>query len=167
MLNNPPELQPPGLLPSASAPSQTPDQSKYPYIGEFDHYGSTGHRWLVPFDIGVISYNGSNAIQITQGLAQGQAMIVNTDQMPDRWVVSVWGEGASGAAAPFGVRIARITLGSGAGGAGYQLGAGGKLKIPAQGMNYLTIVNICTTVVTLHGTIIAVGGWDLNDIDIG
>jgi|SRR5215472_5658787 len=167
MLNNPPELQPAGLLPSASAPSQTPDQSKYPYVGETDHAGSVGHHWLVPFDIGVISYLGSNSIQIAQGLAAGQSMTVNVDQTPDRWVVVVWAEGASGAAANFGTRVARVTLGPGGGGPSYQLGAGGKLKLPAQGFNYLTIANISTAAVTLHGTIIAVGGWDLNDIDIG
>ena|SRR5215471_3478132 len=167
MLNNPPELQPAGLLPSASAPSQTPDKSKYPYIGDSDYLGSLLHRWLVPFDIGVITYTGSNAYTIAQGLAAGQSMTVNVDQMPDKWVVVVWGEGASGAAANFGTRIARIVLGPGSGGPGYQLGAGGKLKLPAQGFNYLTITNISTATVTLHGTIVAVGGWDFSDIDVG
>jgi hypothetical protein len=41
------------------------------------------------------------------------------------------------------------------------------LKVPAQGFNYLTITNIATAPVTLHGTIIAVGGFDLADIDLG
>jgi hypothetical protein len=167
MLNNPPELQPPGLLPSASAPTQTPDRSKYPFVGDLEYAGSVLHRWLQPFDIGVIAYTGSNSMQIAQGLAAGQSMTVNVDQMPDKWVVVVWGEGASGAAANFGTRIARIVLGPGSGGPGYQLGAGGKLKLPAQGFNYLTITNISTATITLHGTIIAVGGWDLSDIDIG
>jgi hypothetical protein len=167
MLNQPPELQPAGLLPSASSPTQTPDKSKYPFIGDLDYLGSTFHRWLQPFDIGVITYTGSNSYQIAQGLAAGQSMTVNVDQMPDRWVVAVWGEGASGAAANFGTRIARVVLGPGSGGPGYQLGAGGKLKVPAQGFNYLTVTNISTATVTLHGTIIAVGGWDLNDIDVG
>lgn len=165
MLNNPPELQPPGLLPSAV--TQTPDRSKYPFIGDPDYAGSIAHHWLQPFDIGVISYTGSNAYQIAQGLAAGQSMTVNVDQVPDRWVVAVWGEGASGAAANFGTRIARVVLGPGPGGPGYQLGAGGKLKVPAQGFNYLTVTNISTAVVTLHGTIVAVGGWALNDIDVG
>ena len=167
VLNNPPELQPAGLLPSAAAPTQTPDRSKYPFIGDDDYAGSKYHRWLQPFDIGVIAATGSNSIQVTPGLAQGQSMTVNVDQKPDRWVVVIWAEGASGALAPFGVRVARVTLGSGVGGAGYLLGAGGKLKIPAQGQNYLTITNVCPANVTLFGTIIAVGGWDLNDIDIG
>lgn len=165
MLNNPPELQPAGLLPSASP--QTPDQSTYPFIGDTDWIGSRAHRWLVPFDIGVITYTGSNSMQITQGLANGLSMTVNVDQMPDRWIIAVWGEGASGAAVNFGTRIARVVLGPGSGGPGYQLGAGGKLKVPAQGRNYLTITNISTAVVTLHGTIVAVGGFDLSDIDLG
>ena len=132
MLNNPPELQPPGLLPGASAPSQTPDPYKYPFVGDDDFVGSVKHHWLIPFDIGVISYAGSNSIQITQGLTAGQSMTVNVDQMPDKWI-----------------------------------GAGGKLKLPAQGQNYLTIVNISTAALTVHGTIIAVGGFDLADIDVG
>ncbi|HEY7419281.1 MAG TPA: hypothetical protein VH593_29125 [Ktedonobacteraceae bacterium] len=165
MLNNPPQLQPAGLLPSAS--SSTPDTSQYPFLGDPDYVGSIQHRWLVPFDIGVITYNGSNSIQVAQGLAVGQSMVVNVDQTPDKWIVVVWGEGASGAAANFGTRIARISLGPGPGGPGYQLGAGGKLKLPAQGFNYLTITNISTAVVTVHGTIIAVGGFDLSDIDVG
>jgi hypothetical protein len=168
MLNNPPEITLPGLLPSALSPTQSPDQSKYPFIGDSDYAGSIRHRWLLPFDIGVITYTGSNAMAIAQGLSNGQSMTVNVDQMPDRWVVIVWGEGASGAAVNFGTRIARVVLGPGQGGPGYQLGAGGKLKVPAQGFNYLTVTNITTaTAVTLHGTIIAVSGWDLNDIDIG
>jgi hypothetical protein len=167
MLNNPPELQPAGLLPSAAAPTQTPDRSKYPFIGDTDYVGSASHRWLMPFDIGVISYLGSNSMQIAQGLTAGQSMTVNVDQMPDRWVVVVWGEGAAGAAVNFGTRIAKVTLGPGSGGPGYQMGAGSKLKLPAQGLNYLTITNISTAVVTLHGTIVAIGGWDLNDIDVG
>jgi len=165
MLNNPPELQPPGLLPSASP--QTPDTSKYPFLGDLDYVGSRAHRWLIPFDIGVIAYTGSNAIQVTPGLAANQSMTVNVDQMPDKWIVVVWAEGASGAAANFGTRVARVSLGPGSGGPGYQLGAGGKLKLPAQGFNYLTITNISTATVTVHGTIIAVGGFDLADIDVG
>ena len=153
-------------MPSA-APGQTPDTSKYPFLGDFDYLGAAGHKWLVPFDIGVISYSGSNAYSISQGLAAGQSMTVNTDQMPDRWVIVVWAEGAAGAAANFGTRVARVVLGPAAGGSGYQMGAGGKLKLPAQGINYLTITNISTAPVTLHGTIVAVGGWDLNDIDVG
>lgn len=164
MLNNPPELTI-GRLPSASP--QTPDTQKYPFIGDTDFVGSTRHRWLIPFDIGVIAYNASNSIQITPGLANGQSMTINTDQMPDRFVVAVWGEGASGAAVNYGVRIARVVLGPGSGGPGFQLGAGGKLKVPAQGFNYLTITNICTSTITLHGTAIAVGGFDLSDIDLG
>jgi len=167
MLNNPPELQPAGLLPSVAAPTQTPDQSKYPFVGDLNYEGKFSHRWLQPFDIGVISYSGSNSYQITQGLAAGQSMTVNVDQMPDRWVVVVWAEGASGAAANFGARVARVVLGPGSGGPGYQMGAGGKLKLPAQGFNYLTVTNIATAAMTLHGTIIAVGGWELNDIDVG
>lgn len=166
MLNNPPELQPAGLLPSAGAPTQTPDRSKYPFIGEDDYKGSKYHRWLQSFDIGVISYTGSNSIAITQGLANGQSMTVNVDQVPDRFVVAVWAEGASGAAANYGVRVARVALGSASSG-GYQLGPGGKLKIPAQGHNHLTITNIATATMTLHGTVIAVGGFDLSDIDVG
>lgn len=166
MLNNPPEITT-GLLPSAVSPTQTPDKSKYPFIGDTDYAGSKYHRWLVPFDIGVIAYTGSNSIQITQGLANGLSMTVNVDQMPDRWIVAVWAEGASGAAANFGTRIARVVLGPGSGGPGYQLGAGGKLKVPAQGFNYLTVTNISTATVTLHGTIIAIGGFDLADIDLG
>ena len=153
-------------MPSAVAPTQTPAPYKYT-AGDIDYLGSDHHRWLLPFDIGVITANGSNAIQIAQGLTAGQAMVVNTDQMPDRWLVVVWGEGASGAAVNNGVRIARITLGSGTGGAGYQLGAGGKLKIPAQGQNFLTIQNIATAAITLHGTIVAIGGWDFSNIDVG
>src|SRR5215831_4851752 len=145
MLNNPPELQPAGLLPSAAP--QTPDRSKYPYIGDDDYLGSVLHRWLQTFDIGTIVYNGSNSMQITQGLTAGQSMTVNVDQMPDRWVVIVWGEGASGAAANFGTRIARIVLGPGPGGPGNQLGAGGKLKLPAQGFSYLTVTNISTAAI--------------------
>lgn len=167
MLNNPPELQPAGLLSSAVAPTQTPDKSKYPYVGHDDYIGSKSHHWLVPYDIGVITYAGSNSVQITQGLANGQSMTINVDQMPDRFIVAVWGEGASGAAVNFGVRIARVVLGPGSGGPGYQLGAGGKLKVPAQGFNYLTVTNISTATITLHGTVIAIGGWDLSDIDLG
>jgi len=167
MLNQPPELQPAGLLPSASAPTQKPTTIEYPFVGDKDYLGSAYHRWLQPFDIGTITLAGSNSVQVTQGLANGQSMTVNVDQMPDRWVINVLGEEAAGAAVPFGVRIARVVLGPGGGGAGYQLGANGKLKIPAQGMNYLTITNIATATLTLHGTIIAVGGWDLNDIDVG
>ena len=168
MLNNPPELQPPGLLPSYAAPSQTPDKSKYPYIGDSDYVGSTLHRWLQPFDIGTIVYNASNSMQITQGLTQGQSMTVNVDQTPDRWVVVIWAEGAAGVAANFGTRVAKVSLGPGGGGPGYQLGAGGKLKLPAQGFNYLTVTNISTAAaIVVHGTIIAVGGWDLSDIDVG
>jgi hypothetical protein len=123
---------------------------------------------LIPYDIGVIQSNGNNAIQITPGLTNGQSMTVNVDQMPDRFVVAVWGEAAAGAAVGFGVRIARIVLGPGSGGPGFQLGAGGKLKVPAQGFNYLTITNISTvSPVTLHGTIVAIGGFDLSDIDLG
>lgn len=167
MLNNPPELQPAGLLPSAGAPTQTPDRSKYPYVGDDDYVGSKYHRWLLPYDIGSIVYNGSNSIQITQGLANGQSMTVNVDQVPDRFVVNVWGEGAAGVAANYGVRIARVVLGQSPGGAGYQLGPGGKLKIPAQGHTFITVTNIATATLTLHGTIIAVGGFDLSDIDLG
>lgn len=94
-------------------------------------------------------------------------MTVNVDQTPDRWIVAVWGEGAAGAAANFGTRIARVVLGPSSGGPGFQLGAGGKLKIPAQGFNYLTITNIATATLTLHGTLLAVGGFDLSDIDLG
>lgn len=166
MLNNPTELLT-GYLPSATAPTQTPDKSKYPYVGEDDYVGSKNHRWLLPFDIGVIAYTGSNAMQITQGLAAGLSMTVNVDQMPDRWVVVTWAEGAAGVAANYGVRVARVVLGPSSGGPGYQLGPGGKLKVPAQGFNYLTITNIATAPVTLHGTIIAVGGFDLADIDLG
>lgn len=167
MLNNPPELQPAGLLPSAGAPTQTPDRSKYPFIGDFDYQGSQYHRWLQAYDIGVITYSGSNAISVAQGLANGQTMTINVDQVPDRFVVIVWGEGAAGVAANYGVRIARIVLGSGSGGAGYQLGPGGKLKIPAQGHNFITITNIATATLTLHGTVVAIGGFDLSDIDLG
>lgn len=94
-------------------------------------------------------------------------MTINVDQQPDRFIVAVWGEGAAGVAVNYGVRIARVSLSPGAGGPGYQLGAGGKLKIPAQGLNYLTITNIATATITLHGTIIAIGGFDLSDIDLG
>jgi hypothetical protein len=41
------------------------------------------------------------------------------------------------------------------------------LKIPAQGHTQLTITNVATAAVTLHGTIIAVGGFDFSDIDVG
>lgn len=167
MLNNPPELQPAGLLPSAGAPTQTPDRSKYPYIGDTDYQGSAYHRWLIPYDIGTIAYAGSNSVQITPGLANGQSMTINVDQMPDRFIVAVWGEAASGAAANYGVRIARVVLGPGSGGPGFQLGPGGKLKVPAQGFNYLTVTNIATATITLHGTVIAIGGFDLSDIDLG
>jgi hypothetical protein len=164
MLNNPPELTI-GRLPSASP--QTPSALQYPFIGDTDYLGSERHRWLIPFDIGVITYQGSNSMQITQGLANGASMTVNVDQTPDRWIVAVWGEEAAGAAIPYGVRIARVSLGPGSGGPGYQLGAGGKLKVPAQGFNYLTVSNISTVAITLHGTIIAIGGFDLADIDLG
>lgn len=136
-------------------------------FGHQDYLGSESHRWLIPFDIGTVVYNGSNAMQTTQGLAAGQSMVVSVDQLPDRWVVVVWGEGAAGVAANFGVRIARVVLGGASGGSGYQLGAGGKLKIPAQGHHQLTITNVATAAVTLHGTIIAVGGFDFGDIDVG
>lgn len=122
---------------------------------------------MIPYDIGVISYSGSNSYQIAQGLANGQSMTINVDQQPDRFIVCVWGEGAAGVAVNYGVRIARVVLGPGSGGPGYQLGAGGKLKVPAQGLNYLTVTNIATATITLHGTIIAIGGFDLSDIDLG
>jgi hypothetical protein len=42
------------------------------------------------------------------------------------------------------------------------------LKIPAQGHTQLTITNVATAAaITLHGTIIAVGGFDFGDIDVG
>lgn len=166
MLNGPPEITT-GILPSAVAPTQTPAPYKYQYVGDTDFEGSKYHHWLVPYDIGVITYTGSNAYQVTQGLANGQSMTINVDQKPDRFIVAVWGEIASGALAPFGVRIARVVLGPGPGGPGFQLGAGGKLKVPAQGFNYLTVTNISTAVITVHGTIIAIGGFDLSDIDLG
>lgn len=164
MLNNPPELTT-GQLPSAAP--QTPDTEKFPYIGDFDYKGSKFHKWLVSYDIGTIAYQGSNSYQITQGLTAGQSMTINTDQVPDRFIVQVWGEGASGAAVNYGTRIARVSLSPGPGGPGYQLGAGGKLKVPAQGLNYITITNISTAAITVHGTVIAIGGFDLSDIDLG
>lgn len=167
MLNNPPELQPAGLLPSAGAPTQTPDRSKYPFIGDDDYKGSAYHRWLQSYDIGVISSTGSNAVSVSPGLPNGQSMTLNFDQVPDRFVVVVWGEGAAGVAANYGVRIARVVLGAAPGGAGYQLGPGGKLKVPAQGHNFITITNIATATLTLHGTVVAIGGFDLSDIDLG
>lgn len=145
---------------------QTADTSKYPFIGDDDYLGSKYHKWLLAYEIGIITYSGSNAYSVTPGLAVGQSMTINTDQMPDRWVISILAEGAGGAASPFGVRIARITLGPG-GGSGYILGANGKLKLPAQGMNYLTITNIAATALTLFGTVIAVGGHGIGDIDVG
>lgn len=160
MLNNPP-----GTLPSAVI--QTPDQSKYPYLGDLDYKGSVRHRWLIPYDIGVIAMTGNNSVQITPGLANGQSMTINVDQMPDRFIVGVWAEGASGVAANYGVRIARVVLGPASGGPGFQLGPGGKLKVPAQGFNYITITNVATATITLHGTVIAIGGFDLSDIDLG
>lgn len=165
MLNNPPEVVH-GYLPAVSPPSQTPDKSKYPFLGDLDYAGSKYHRWLQSFDIGLISYTGSNSIAIAQGLANGQSMTVNVDQVPDRFIVIVWGEGAAGVAANYGVRIARVSLGSASTG-GFQLGPGGKLKIPAQGHNHLTITNIATATLTLHGSVLAIGGFDLSDIDVG
>jgi hypothetical protein len=42
------------------------------------------------------------------------------------------------------------------------------LKLPAQGFNYLTVTNISTAAaIIVHGTVIAIGGWDLSDIDVG
>lgn len=150
MLNNPP-----GTLPSAV--TQTPAPNPYQW-GDTDYVGSERHRWLEPFDIGTIAYNASNSIQITPGLAQGASMTINTDQMPDRWVVAISNEVAAAAA--------RISLGPGAGGPGYRIGAGQKLKLPATG-NYITITNVSTTAVTLFGVVVAVGGWDFGDIDVG
>ena len=154
MLNNPPDITT-GQLPSAV--TQTPAPNPYQFE-DTDYLGSKNHRWLEPYDIGLISLNGSNAVQVVAGLAQGQSMTINSDQKPDRWVVAISNEVA--------VVAARISLSPASGGPGFRIGAGQKLKLPATG-NYLTITNVSTTAVTLFGVVVAVGGWDFGDIDVG
>lgn len=154
LLNNPPDITT-GQLPSA-VPSD-PQDDHY-LFGDTDFAGSKHHRWLTPYDIGTIVLNGSNAVQITPGLGQGLSMMVNSDQQPDRWVISISTETAA---------VARISLGPGGGGPGYRIGSGQKLKLPAQGQNIITITNVSGSALTLFGTVVAVGGWDFGDIDVG
>lgn len=119
-------------------------------------FGGKQHTWQWVFDIG--NYSGSSQSKsCTPGLTTGQLMVVNTDQMPDYWMVSAICAAAAGA------QIG-IYLGPAQSGPPIRIGSGGAAKILANGQNFLTVVNLGSQ--TVFGTVIALGGPDADQVTV-
>ena len=158
MLNPPPWT--PETLPVAEGQAEeqaTGSEHNYDFPGSPQRIGDVAkHRFLLPYDIGVFT-NGSRGGALTPGLGQGQIQTIDVDQAPDYWIVRLSSEVSAATVA------VRVYLGPGIGGPFYRLGNAGKLKIPAQGQNYLTLLN--TGVGNAFGTVLAVAGIEPSELD--
>lgn len=158
MLNPPPWT--PEVLPTAEGdaePRANDDASNYTFPGAPQRIGDVSkHRFVLPYDIGVFT-NGNRGGALTPGLAQGQVQTIDVDQMPDYWIVRLSSEVSAATVA------IRVYLGPGVGGPFFRLGNAGKLKVPAQGQNFITIQN--TGVGNAFGTVLAVAGIEPSELD--
>jgi len=144
-----------GMLPSVVISNPSDADSKY-NGSKPSPFGSRDHQWQWVFDVGV--YAGSlQSKTCTPGLPTSGKMVVNTDQMPQYWIVSVIISAAAGTQVG-------VYLGPDQSGPPIRLGNGGMCKILAQGQNFLTIVNLGTQ--TAYGTVIAVGGDGADVVNI-
>jgi len=144
-----------GQLPSVVISAPGDADSKY-NGSKPSPFGSRGHQWQWVFDVGI--YSGSSQSKTcTPGLTTGSTMIVNTDQMPEYWLVSIIISAAAG------TQIG-VYLGPAQSGPPIRLGNGGMCKIIANGQNYLTLVNLGTQIA--YGTVIACGGDGAEEISI-
>lgn len=166
MLNPPPgwpETLPvaEGVDQDASTGEQTPEtlpDSKYEFVQAPQRLGDTKkHRFLIPYDIGTW-VNGLRGGALTPGLTLNQSTTYDVDQTPDFWIVNLDSEVTTSAAA------LRVYTGPGVGGPFYRIGNTGRLRIPAQGQNFLTLQNL--GVGTVYGTVIAVKGFNPEEVDL-
>lgn len=159
MLNPPPDW-PLGPLPAAlgdAEPGATGSRHVYDHDAPPQRVGDVAkHRYMLPYDIGVWT-NGTRGGALTPGLAQFQTQTIDVDQTPDFWEVVLDTEVSAGTVA------VRVYLGSGVGGPFFRLGSKGKLKIPAQGQNAITLQNL--GVGNAFGTVVAVKGFDPAELD--
>ena len=114
------------------------------------------HRFLIPYDIGIWT-NGNRGGSMVAGLSIGQFNTYDVDQCPDFWFVSLESETTVATVA------LRVYLAVGVGGPFFRLGNRGRLKIPAQGQNAITLMNTGTGIA--FGTVIAAKGFDPNEFD--
>jgi hypothetical protein len=136
-----------GRLPSVVISSPNDADAKY-NGSRPSPFGGRNHQWQWVFDVGV--YTGSQQSKTcTPGLPTNGTMVVNSDQMPEYWIVSIIISSAAGTQVG-------VYLGPAQSGPPIRLGNGGNCKIIANGQNYLTLVNLGTQIA--FGTVIAVGG---------
>lgn len=138
--------------PSAIPNHYTPDQ-KYDNTAEKPTVSKEKHRWYYFLPIGVITYNASNAVQISAGLTvvAGPQTYKFTD--PPKWCLVGVGT-ANGVGA-----VLKVWLGDGGGFYCY-LNNGGVVAIPMVGEQSITIQAL---VQTINGTIIPCSGYEPGD----
>lgn len=113
------------------------------------------HKFLIPYDIGTWT-NGNRGGSMVSGLGQNQVVTYDVDQTPEFWFITL--DSLTVATA-----LVRAYLGPGVGGPSWRLGAKGRIRLPAQGQNYLTLINLGAGVA--NGTVVAVRGFH-SDFDM-
>lgn len=144
----------PPPLPAATNDFWSPDETYSPGIPfpvrEALKLTHKQHKFFQVFEIGAMSGMGNNQQSIVPGLAVGQTVTYNFDQVPDYYTVALSSETAARCFVYVGANNTGIPL---------RVSAGGVITIPSFDVPFLTIVCRAGTA-TAFGNVIAMAGYD-------